>query len=67
MTDQPKADKHPMAPMSHTEPVAYPPGKDPVLDSPHDREAAVDDFNRVLWYSLALALVFVVSAYIITS
>ena len=55
-----------MNPLTHTEPVASPPGQDPVLDSPRDKEAATDDFNRVLWYSLALAFAFFVGSYIIT-
>jgi hypothetical protein len=67
VTDKPKGDSHPMAPLSHPEPVRYPPGQDPVLDNPKDANAATDDFHRVLWYSLALALVFVVAAYVITS
>ena len=62
------SDKHrDMNPLTHTAPVAYPPGQDPVLDSPHDKDAAVDDFNRVLVLSLILAAVFFGASYVITS
>lgn len=63
MTEQ----KKDMNPLTHTEPVVYPPGQDPVLDVPHDRTAAVDDFQRVLIYSMALAVVFILGAFLITS
>jgi hypothetical protein len=67
VTDKHKGgDPHPMAPLSHPEPVRYPPGRDPVLDNPKDPEAAVDDFRRVLLYSLALAFVFVLASYVIS-
>lgn len=60
-------EKKNMNPLTHTEPVRYPPGEDPVLDVPHDRDAAVDDFRRVLVLSLILSFVFIVGAYLITS
>jgi hypothetical protein len=63
MTDKTGGD---MNPLTHTEPVAYPPGKDPVLDVPHDKEAAVDDFKRVLSLSLVLAAVFIGAIFVIT-
>jgi hypothetical protein len=63
MTDKTGGD---MNPLTHTEPVAYPPGTDPVLDAPRDKEAAVDDFKRVLILSLILAAVFVGAAFVIT-
>jgi len=55
-----------MNPLRHPEPVRYPPGEDPVLDVPHDPEAAVDDFRRVLVLSLILSVVFIAAAYLIT-
>ena len=63
MSDQKHRD---MNPLTHTEPVAYPPGKDPVLDAPHDKDAAVDDFKRVLVLSLILAAVFFGASFVIT-
>jgi len=59
-------DRHDMNPLAHPEPVAYPPGKDPVLDNPRDPNAAVDDFQRVLIYTLALTVVFIVASYLIS-
>lgn len=61
-----KKDRSAMNPLAHPEPVVYPPGTDPILDSPHDKAAAVDDFKRVLVYSLVLAAVFIGAAWIIT-
>lgn len=55
-----------MNPLLHTEAVVYPPGTDPVLDSPRDKAAAADDFKRVLVLSLILAAVFIGAAFIIT-
>jgi len=56
-----------MNPLTHTEPIRYPPGQDPVLDVPHNPTAAVDDFKRVLIYSMLLAVAFIAGAYLITS
>lgn len=65
MTDQ-QHPPHNVNPMTHDEPVKYPAGRDPVLDSPHNKEAAVDDFKRVLVLSLILAAVFMGASFIIT-
>jgi hypothetical protein len=64
--DTHKKDRSDMNPLAHPEPVAYPPGTDPILDSPRDKEAAIDDFKRVLIYSLVLSAVFIGASWIIT-
>lgn len=66
MSDRHEHRHRDMNPLTHTEPVRYPPGQDPVLDAPHDKDAAVDDFRRVLVLSLILSVVFIAAAYLIT-
>lgn len=61
-----KKNRADLNPLLHPEVLVYPPGQDPVLDSPHDKEAAVDDFKRVLTFSLILAAVFIGAAFVIT-